>query len=292
MKNDLAVIRRLVGAITKEQLRYVDCFVADKIALFMPVGGPCFYALTPEHTHPAYMFIYHFNDQISVKIDGEKVSGKPGKVFALSPAIPHQELPSDSPPRYIGMFIRKEFFEKQYRSYYRKKPVLVRGLFFDAGEGLPHLLKRFMIEAGSGIAGSDAVLSALSVEICHCLIRGIIKAPSTGGRIADRVEVGRVIEHIHSHVDKKITVDALSEVARLSPSHFTRVFREETGRPPMEYVQNVRLERAKKMLLAGDKSVTEIALECGFGSASYLSACFQKQCKMTPSEYKKSIGKS
>ena len=48
MKHDLAAIRRLVGAITKEQLRYVDCFVARDIALFMPVGGPCFYALTPN----------------------------------------------------------------------------------------------------------------------------------------------------------------------------------------------------------------------------------------------------
>jgi hypothetical protein len=57
VKNDLDTIRRLVGVVTKEQLRYVDCFVSEEIALFMPMGGPCFYALTPEHTHPAYMFI-------------------------------------------------------------------------------------------------------------------------------------------------------------------------------------------------------------------------------------------
>ncbi len=292
MKNDLAAIRRLVGVITKEQLRYVDCFVADKIAMFMPVGGPCFYALTPEHTHPSYMFVYHFNDQNVVKIDGKKVSGKPGKVFALSPSVPHQELPSDSPPRYIGMFINRKFFEKQYQSCSGKKPALFRGWFFDADEGLSHLLKRFMMEADSRIAGADADLSALSVEICHALIRGIIKAPVPGDRVADRVEVSRAIEYLHSHVDEKITVDVLSAVARLSPSHFTRVFREDTGKSPMEYVQNVRLERAKKLLLAGDKSVTEIALECGFGSTSYLSACFQKQYRISPKEYKAKISKS
>ncbi len=40
----------------------------------------------------------------------------------------------------------------------------------------------------------------------------------------------------------------------------------------MEYVQELRLERAKKLLLPGNKSVTETALECGFGSMSYLAA--------------------
>jgi AraC family transcriptional regulator len=99
VNNDLSKIRRLVGVVTKEQLRYVDCFVSEKTALFMPMGGPCYYALTPEHTHPAYLFVLNFTDQMSVRIDGKTIPGLPGKVFALSPDIPHQELPLDSPPR-------------------------------------------------------------------------------------------------------------------------------------------------------------------------------------------------
>ncbi len=134
MKNDLAAIRRLAGVINKEQLRYVDCFVADEIGLFMPMGGPCFYALTPEHTHPSYMFVLNFTDRTLVKIGEEKITGKPGKIFALSPSIPHQELSLDSPPRYIATFISRNYFEKEYRSCTGKKPSLYRGVFFDAGE--------------------------------------------------------------------------------------------------------------------------------------------------------------
>ena len=290
MKNELTRIRRLVGEITKEQLRYIDCFVADEIALFMPVGGPCFYALTPEHTHPGYLFVLNFNEQVVVRLDGRKIAGKPGKVFALSPNIPHQELPSDLPPRYICVLISKRFFEKHFRLYSRKKPEVFRGAFLDPGEGFPLLLKRFMIEADNRIAGADAVLDALSVEICHALIRTIIKAPVARGRIADRVEVNRVIEYLHAYLDNKITIDVMASVAHLSASHFARVFKEETGKAPMEYVQDLRLERAKKLLLAGDKSMTDIALDCGFGSPSYLSACFQKQYKMTPKDYRKHVG--
>lgn len=61
----LEKIRALVGDATSEQLRYVDFFVTREIGLFMPVGGACFYALTPEHSHPAYMFVLHFDDPCS-----------------------------------------------------------------------------------------------------------------------------------------------------------------------------------------------------------------------------------
>jgi AraC family transcriptional regulator len=287
VKNDLAAIRRLVGTVTKEQLRYVDCFVSDEIALFMPMGGPCFYALTPEHTHPAYMFILNFTDQTLVKIDGKIVPGRPGKVFALSPGVPHQELPLDSPPRYICALIDRKFFEKQYWSCSGKKPAFSSSAFFDAHEGLALLLKRFMAEADSGIPGGKAVLAALGVEICHSLIRSIIKTPAVKSRVEERVEIGRAIEHIHSNLGEKIVVEDMASVARLSPSHFARVFKKETGKAPMEYVSELRLERAKKMLLAKDKSVTEIAVLCGFGSPSYLSSCFQKAYQMTPSEYRR-----
>jgi AraC-like DNA-binding protein len=278
--------------VTKEQLRYVDCFVSEEIALFMPMGGPCFYALTPEHTHPAYMFILNFTDQISVKIHEKIIPGRPGKVFALSPGVPHQELPMDSPPRYIGALIDRKFFEKQYRSCAGKMPAFHQGAFFDAGEGLAHLFKRFMTEADSEIPGGKAVLAALGVEICHSLIRAIIKTPVVKSRVEERVEIGRAIEHIHSTLDEKLIVEDMASVARLSPSHFARVFKKETGKAPMEYVNELRLERAKKMLRAGDKSVTEIALLCGFGSPSYLSSCFQKEYKMTPTEYRRLPGKA
>jgi hypothetical protein len=98
VKNQLSRIRRLVGEGNKEQLGYVDCFVADEFALFMPVRGACFYALTPEHAYTTHMFIFHFCDQIIVRLYGNKVAGKPGKVFALWSAMPYWNcLPTRRP---------------------------------------------------------------------------------------------------------------------------------------------------------------------------------------------------
>ena len=150
-------IRKPVGAVTKEQFRYVDCFVGDRIALFMPVGGAYFYALTPEHTHPFYMSLLHFDDRTAVRMDGKTIFGTHGTVSALSRGIPHQELPSDTPPRYICIMIDPGFFEEQFRSYSRKKPPKFRYEFFPPGPDLLPSLKRFMIEADGTRSGSEAV---------------------------------------------------------------------------------------------------------------------------------------
>lgn len=188
--------------------------------------------------------------------------------------------------------IRPGFFEEQYRSYSRKKPPKFRFEIFPPGADLLPGLKRFMIEADGMRPGSEVVRRALGVEICHSLIRSLLRTPAPKDRLAERVEVNRVIEHLHAHLDEKVTVETLAEIAHLSPSHFTRVFRKELGRSPMEYVQGIRLERAKKLLLAGERSISDVALECGFGSSYYLSACFQKEYRLTPREYRKGMGDS
>jgi AraC-like DNA-binding protein len=289
VKNRLPEIRKLVGAVTREQLRYVDCFVARDMGLFMPVGGACFYALTPEHTHPSYMFVLYFNDQSSIKQNGRVVQAQHGKMFMLGPGIRHQELPGDAPPRYIAVMIAKKLFEREVRAYRNASIKHIESMFFDVVPGLLPLLKRFMAEADQAFPGSKAILDALSVQICHSIMRGLLKISAPHDKLSERVEVNRVIEHLHSHIEEKLTVGSLASVACLSPSHFLRVFKQETGKSPMEYVNDLRMERVKKLLLAGDKSMTQIALDCGFGSPSYLSACFHKQYKLTPSEYQRSL---
>jgi AraC-like DNA-binding protein len=289
MEEDLQRICTLVGEVSPEQLRYVDCFIGEQICLFMPQGGACFYALTPLHSHPSYMFILPFNDQVFLAIDEKTTAVTPGKIFLLSPGIKHHELPSDSPPRYVAVFIDRLFFESQLSQYQTGECVGLRGKFHDIPPNFLSLLKEFMAETNNKMPGSNSVLYALSIEICHSLIRSIFGIESLYNRETPRLEIGRSIEYIHSNLDRKITVEEMAKIAHMSLSHFSRIFKEETGKSPADYLNKVRLDRAKKLLLAGDKSITEIAIESGFGSSAYFSDRFFKKFKISPSEYQKNL---
>ncbi|NOZ69080.1 MAG: helix-turn-helix transcriptional regulator [Deferribacteres bacterium] len=291
MQEDLVRIRRLIGSVDKEQLRHVDCFIGENVGIFMPVGGACFYALTPLHSHPSYMFVLAFDERTSFDIQGKVLSVEPGRLFSLSPGIVHHELPSDFPPRYMAVFIDREFFEQELVKYPVGNDITFHGEFSDAASGLLPLLQRFIVESGNRLPGFETVLEALSLEICHSIIRSIFRFTSEACGISSRMEIDRAVKYLHINIAEKISVEKLAEIAHMSPSHFSRTFKHETGRSPMDYLSLIRTERAKKLLVAGDKSITDIAFECGFNNVSYLSACFKKKYKITPSAYRKSLRK-
>lgn len=285
-RDELKVIRKLLGAITREQLRYVDCFVTERVGLFMPVGGACFLARSPLHSHPAYMFIMHFDSHTEMALNGKVITSRPGQIFSLSPGILHHEMPSELPPRYIAIVINKEFFKEQLLDYAVDVDHVFDGDFHAAPPALLLLLKRFMVEADNAGPGGQSVLYGLSLEICHALIRAIFAPDAQRDRISLRMEIDRAIEYLHEHFDRKISVETMAKTAGMSKSHFTRTFRAETGETPLDYLTRLRLERAKKLLLAGDKSITEIAYECGFSSQAYFATCFRQRFGTAPSAYR------
>ncbi len=286
MPRNLEAIRRLVGDVTAEQLRYVDCFVGEEVGLFMPAGGACFYALTLEHTHPSYMFVLPFDDRGTVVVGNRRIAAKPGFIQCLSPMIPHHELPSELPPRYLAVMIAPQFFDGEIATYPISPPVNFEGELYTCGRELLPLFRQFMVEADNRLTGRAGMIHGLELQICHALIRTIFRVDPGHDRISSRLEIDRVIEYLHARLGEKVTVAEMARVACRSVSHFTRIFRQETGFAPAEYLKRMRLDRARKFLLADDKNLTEIALECGFGNSAYFSACFRKHFNVPPSEYR------
>jgi len=282
-------IQKLIGNVTEEQLRYVDCFVSNDIGLFIPSVGPCFQAITPRHTHPAYLFILAFDDSCKLEIGDKIITSEPGKICAISPDIPHHEISSDDFSRYIAIFVDKSFFESQLKVYSISEIKPIEGGSFDSSPELMAPLKEFMIEYENKMPGYENLLEAIGLKITHVLIRVIYGFTSPAARIASRIEVDKVIAYLHANYDKKVAVEEMAGVALLSPSHFARVFKRETGKSPMDYLIDLRLNKAKKLLRAGDRTITEIALECGFASSSHFSSCFRQEFAITPSQFQKSL---
>lgn len=87
--------------------------------------------------------------------------------------------------------------------------------------------------------------------------------------------VHRVEEYVRDHIGDPIDLQDLAAVAGLSRFHFARAFRAATGSTPGAFVARTRLDRAREMIIATRLSVKEIALACGFTSASQFSTRFR-----------------
>ncbi|MFK4302867.1 AraC-like DNA-binding protein [Paenibacillus sp. RC254] len=102
----------------------------------------------------------------------------------------------------------------------------------------------------------------------------------------ERVE--RSILYMEQHYTDKVSIEQLAKAAGGMPRvAFSRLFRNETGLPPVEYLSNVRMTRAKQMLNVKNSRVKEVAAAVGFRSEFYFSRMFQRMVGVSPTLYMK-----
>ena len=83
-----------------------------------------------------------------------------------------------------------------------------------------------------------------------------------------------------------LTVDQIADALFLNKNHIVHVFKEETGYSLMGYVIALRINRAKLFLSKSDRSITEIAVGCGYDDFAYFSRQFKKATGLTPTAYR------
>lgn len=99
--------------------------------------------------------------------------------------------------------------------------------------------------------------------------------------------VESTIFYMRENMYQKLTLEQLAAETGFSPSHFSLLFRNKTGRSPMDYLIYLRIQRACQYLDHTDYRVQEIAREVGYDDPYYFSRLFKKVMNSSPSEYRK-----
>jgi YesN/AraC family two-component response regulator len=94
------------------------------------------------------------------------------------------------------------------------------------------------------------------------------------------------IEYIRRNYMKKVTLDDVAENVSLSPSYFSRIFKQETKTSFNSYLNNVRIEMSKKLLLDEDIPLVDIAVLAGFENQSYYSRVFKQITGLSPRQFR------
>ncbi len=139
--------------------------------------------------------------------------------------------------------------------------------------------------------GERLLTSSLAHEmLSHTLLSQV------GARDGLRVKGGlaahqrrRLVEYIDQHLQDAISLGQLASLCALSEYHFARMFRQSFGLPPHQYLLARRLARAKSLLRGSALAVGEIALMCGFSSASHFNQRFRQAMGAAPGDYRQAF---
>ncbi|CAB5641216.1 helix-turn-helix transcriptional regulator [Pseudomonas asiatica] len=157
----------------------------------------------------------------------------------------------------------------------------------------PQQAKRFrqLITLDWDEPGERLLASSLAHEIVdHALLNqvGLRQGLRLKGGLAPSLR-RQMVDYIEAHLDQPITLGELALRCNLSEYHFARMFRASFGLPPHQYLLARRLHRACQLLRLGVMPLGEIALLCGFASASHFSNRFRQAVGATPGEYRTAI---
>ena len=167
-------------------------------------------------------------------------------------------------------------------------------LFFHDAE-LWAIASRLKAQAETAAPGQQQYAEALSILLAHELLRLNSEGETEPAHEAEYVRGGlaawqrtRVTDYVEEHLAGSVLLSQLAEVARLSPFHFSRAFKQSFGLPPLRYVTSRRIARAKT-LLAGEDSITQVGLAVGFGETSSFTTAFRRHTGVTPTVFRRGL---
>lgn len=247
----------------------------NKIQITSAGGEAC-------HSHRSTELIYVLTGQAKIHIRGEDFQAFPKDVILINPEEPHGWS------GHKGALVCKI-----YMDYYVLKNALKQEPFLFLCNSVREPEKdygriRYILE--TILSKYAEAPDGFWVEsLYYALWEGIktqylAASPGKTAPVGDKI--GEVMDYIQTSYGQPLNLAETAARWYMSESAFSRFFKRETGTGFTEYVRNLRLEQAKEQLLSTNKTVTEIAYDCGYSNLSVFNKNFRQAFSLSPKQFR------
>ncbi|MGE5613938.1 MAG: AraC family transcriptional regulator [Bacillota bacterium] len=251
--------------------------------------------------HENYEMVYMKKGYAVFDIAGQSVNLGPNDIVIIKPMQYHKFMvKSESGCEFIVLYFT---FENRINGEYSEIPLEDFLNFVSGKETGPYialkvsqkneiivLLNRILKEREGSEPGSEFLNYLLVMELFVLISRALkmewensIKSKSP--KLKELIGIAK--NFIHNNFERDISLGDIARFVFLSPSYFTRAFKEETGLSPINYLLKVRIERAKELLVDTGLRISDIALSVGFSNQQRFNEMFKKFTNQTPLQYRK-----
>lgn len=231
------------------------------------------------------------------RVEDETFMLEAGDILICNPGVMHQNIlrPDEQPSvQFFGGFTDFHFKGYEPNRFPTKAGSSVLRLSAESKREVQRLCYEIQAEREAGKPGMYFVLKAYLMQILMLIVRETIDYPrntSNGYNFetyGKSYAVKRIINYMSENFEKKISLDQIAHNMYLSPVYVSKIFKEETGESPINYLIKIRLEKAKAILERGEGgSIKSIANEVGYEDVYHFSKLFKKYYGVSPLNYKK-----
>lgn len=127
---------------------------------------------------------------------------------------------------------------------------------------------------------ADFALKELLIRLMQTQARSLVEK----NIIKNKSRIGFVVDYIKRNLHQKLSIESIAKLAYVSKSNFFKMFRDELGISPNDFILQERINKAKE-LLAGQNSIKETAFQTGFSDTNYFTRVFKQLVGITPKNY-------
>lgn len=246
----------------------------------------------PLHFHPEYELTYIINGNGKRFVGDSVEEFSSGDLVLLGSNIPHfwrcdKDFYEDDKLKAEAIVIQfsVDFVEKiignipEFRGIYQ--------LLTQSTYGFKFIGNNLIINSLIQLSETKSVVNFLDVLlILSQLKREVLSSQVSKTDIAENERMRRILDFTLNNFTEQIKIEQVAEVANLSVPSFCRYFKQRTRKTYIDYLNELRVIYARKLLINTDFSISQVGLECGFQNLSNFHRIFRKLVGSTPLNYR------
>ncbi len=251
----------------------------------------------PWHSHACFELLFVLDGGTAYETaDGRRLDLVGGQFFVVPPGVQHRGVQDlRTPSNVCGLA-----FNPGARDARKNTPFIAADLNWLLRQCERHSLsvrpmgnelRRLVValcrqrDEFASRAGEAGAVAAFRLTTCGVVLQAASQLangrPDPVTRFSETV-----LAHVEAHYAEPIRAEDLARAAGCSRSRLFQVFKRSTGMTPTDYVQRLRVNKVKDLLLKTDRTITEIAFSFGFSSSQYFCKVFRKYVGATPGEFR------
>lgn len=284
----------------KEDVKHGDSiFPVQKYYSTISDAGSC---ISP-HWHEEAELTMILDGRCSYHLNQEDCTVEAGDLIFISPAMLHSAFQTDDEAMHSETYVfhlnflggnSTDVCSIKYLAPLLNQEYLIPSIIKKSHPAYSVLEKTFLQISSlyeTQPSGYELALKSLFLQVIFWLLPygNARSSLSAGNHSANSEKTKLVLNYMEAHYHQPLTIKELASLCYFSEYHFMRFFKKSTGMTCLEYLNNLRLEKAVQLFEQGNPSITEVSMSVGFGNLSYFHRAFKKKYGITPKTFLNSL---
>lgn len=255
-----------------------------------------------KHNHDYIELHYVYSGEGRYEIEEDTYDVTAGNLLVLNPGINHANIVTnkENPLTILALGFTDVYLKDQpdnLLTWEGQTPVL--DTTPELQEKITSLFFSMLAEKEQTFPGKYDMMRCYLGQIILHVIRAFTQIPEETAQQTNHVKfishrknhvIKTIMDYMESHYAEKISLEGIASNMYLSPIYVSKLFKEETGESPIQYLIQVRLKHAVQLMKEYPQySIKKIAIEVGYEDAFHFSKIFKKHMGVTPKEYRKNL---